>query len=199
MEYCFLNARLEYSITLNSKHWCISAAFKLPRGTSKCNHCMGNPASHSCGTTLDTDLEALISHKMSHEPYTETELKSMLTKLLALDIIIIGPIYTKHVFLVISFFPMCRFTVMLRKLLLLQDSNRPADKTISQWRPWFITCHWIMPNVCRVDCASSERSALRVIFSHLIFPLILLYVFVFRLDLTCKLLSNSFVLVDFFP
>ncbi len=95
----------DYSVTLNLKQKCISAAFKLPCGTSKCNHYMGNPASHSCGTTLDADLQALLSHKMSHEPDTEIQLKSMLTKLLTLDSKIIGSILTKHIFPVIRFFP----------------------------------------------------------------------------------------------
>lgn len=56
---------------------------------------MGNRASHSCGTTLDTGLEVLLSHKISHEPDTEIQLKSMLTKLLTLDNQIIGSILTK--------------------------------------------------------------------------------------------------------
>lgn len=96
---------LDYSITLNPKQKCISTAFKWPCGTSKCNHYMGSPASCSCGTTLDTGLEALLSHKMSHEPDTEIQLKSMLTKLLTLDSKIIGSILTKYIFPVIRFFP----------------------------------------------------------------------------------------------
>lgn len=36
---------------------------------------MGNPAPHSCGTALDAGLKALLSHKMSHEPDTASQLK----------------------------------------------------------------------------------------------------------------------------